>query len=149
VVKAGELQRITAGTGVTHSEMNPSPTTPVHFYQIWLLPERTGLTPSYEQSAFPAKDREGRFQLVAAPPEKGGALKIHQDAYVYLTSLRPGDGLVHPFRDGRHGWLQVLRGRLELNGTPLEAGDGAALSDESEAQLSAAEPAEAMLFDLA
>lgn len=149
VLRAGEMQRMTAGTGITHSERNPSPDEPVHFYQIWLLPEREGLRPSYEQKAFPDADQRGRWRLVVSPDGRDGSLRIHQDASIFLATLDAGDDLTRPIEEGRHAWLQVLRGSVALDGQTLQAGDGAAISEEPSLSIEAAGPAELMLFDLA
>lgn len=148
VLRAGELQRMTAGTGVRHSEMNPGEA-PLHFLQIWLLPERTGLPPSYEQKAFPPNERQGRFRLVVSPGGEDGSLRVHQDARLYSTLLGPGEQAQQKLSPDRHGWLQLARGRGRLNGLPVEAGDGVALSQEELLTLVADEPLEALLFDLA
>lgn len=145
----GEPQRMTAGTGIRHSEFNPSATEPVHLYQIWLLPERSGLAPSYEQKAFPDEERHNRLRLVAALDGQDGALAIRQDARLYLGTFDEGQEASHELVPGRHAWVQVLRGGLDVNGTNLSAGDGAAVSDESRVTLRAAETAEVLLFDLA
>lgn len=149
VLRPGELQRMTAGTGLMHSEFNPSDSEPVHLYQIWLFPRARGLEPSYEQRAFPAEGRRGQWQLVAAPDGREGALRIETDARLYLATLGPGESLGYNISPGRHAWLQILRGRAGLNGTPLEAGDGVAFSDEAGFELRADEAAELLLFDLA
>jgi redox-sensitive bicupin YhaK (pirin superfamily) len=149
VLRAGELQRMTAGTGVRHSEFNPSPGEPVHLYQIWLLPERRGLTPSYEQKAFPKEGRRGRWQLVASPARENGALTIRQDARLYLADVRMGEAVRHELAPGRHAWLQVLRGAVALNGHALTAGDGAAVSEVALLNVEGREDAEVLLFDLA
>ena len=130
-IRPGELQRMTAGTGIRHSEFNPSQTEPVHLYQIWLLPEREGLEPSYEQRAFPEEERRNRLRLVASPDGGDGSLTIRQDARLYLATLDEGHEVSHEIPPGRHAWLQVLRGGVSLNGQALSAGDGAAVSDES------------------
>jgi len=148
VLHAGEFQRISAGTGIRHSEFNPSATEPVHFYQIWLLPESVGVQPSYEQKFFADDEKLGRLRLVASRDGAEGSLAIHQDARVYLSTLRAADSVVHP-ASGRHLWLQVLRGKVEAGGQPAEAGDGLAVSDEPRLSIVATEPAEVMLFDLA
>jgi quercetin 2,3-dioxygenase len=148
LLRPGELQRMTAGTGITHSEFNPSEVEPVHLYQIWLFPERRGLVPSYEQKAFPVGDRTNQLRLVAAPDGRDGSLVIRQDARLFLGSLSEGSGVTHPLAAGRHAWLQVLRGRVDLEGTALAAGDGASASDESALSLRAIEPSEVLLFDL-
>jgi redox-sensitive bicupin YhaK (pirin superfamily) len=149
VLRPGEVQHITAGTGVRHSEFNPSATEPVHFYQVWLLPERTGLPPGYEQRAFPEGERRGRLRLVASRDGRDGSLTVHQDAAVYLGSLEAGGELRHDLRPGRGAWVQVVRGEVDLNGVPLAAGDGVAVEDESSLRLAGRSPAEVMLFDLA
>src|SRR3954468_19901114 len=131
VLRPGEFQCMTAGTGIRHSEFNPSRTEAVHFYQIWLLPDRSGHTPHYDQRSFPEDERRGRLRLVASPDGRDGSLTIHQDAEVYLAALGPGDRVAHALRPGRYAWLQVLRGDVDLNGTSLVAGDGAAVGEES------------------
>lgn len=149
VLRAGEFQRMSAGTGLMHSEFNPSPSEPVHLYQIWLFPERKGIEPSYEQKQFPESERHNRLQLVASPDAAAGSLLIHQDARIYLAQLDAGRELSHAPAAGRHAWLQVLRGAIALNGHELSAGDGAAVSDEPSLTLAASTNAEVMLFDLA
>ena len=148
VLRAGELQRMTAGTGVLHSEMNRSGEE-LHFLQIWILPERQGLTPGYEQKAFTREERQGRFRLVVSPEGADGALKVHQDLRLYSTLLGKGEQTGYTLAPGRHAWLQVARGTGTLNGVELKAGDGVAVSEESRLVLSATEPLEALLFDLA
>jgi redox-sensitive bicupin YhaK (pirin superfamily) len=148
-IGAGELQRMTAGTGITHSEFNPSPAEPVHLYQIWLMPERTGLEPSYEQKAFPEEERRNTLRLVASPDGQGGSLSIRQDARLYLAALAEGREVSHALAPGRHAWLQVLRGGVGLNGLELAAGDGAAVSAESDLTIRADGSSEVLLFDLA
>jgi quercetin 2,3-dioxygenase len=149
VLRPGEFQRMTAGRGIRHSEFNPSQTEPVHLYQIWLLPREGGLTPSYEQKAFDPAGRDGRWQLVASPTGADGSLVIQQDARIYLAVLQPDQTLDFDLATGRHAWLQVLRGSVELNDAALATGDGAAVSDEPRLFVRAAPPAELMLFDLA
>ncbi len=151
VLRPGEVQRMSAGTGIRHSEFNGSPVAPVHFLQIWLLPDRPGHRPSYEQKAFPAEGRRGTLRLVAAPDGAEGATVIHQDARVYAALLADGRTAELPLAPGRHAWVQVARGAVEVNGTRLEAGDGAALSDEARVALTGrgAEEAELLVFDLA
>jgi redox-sensitive bicupin YhaK (pirin superfamily) len=148
VLRPGEFQRMSAGTGVRHSEFNPSATEIVHFYQVWLLPDRPGHVPSYEQKDFPEAERTGKFRLVASPKGRDGSLTIHQDAEVFLSSVKAGEQLTHELRPGRYSWLQILRGAVQLNGTALSMGDGAAVSDEAAIVVTATEPAEVMLFDL-
>ncbi len=148
-IRPGELQRMTAGTGISHSEFNPSQSEPVHLYQIWLLPEREGLEPSYEQREFPEEERHNRLRLVASPDGADGSLTIRQDAELYLASLDGGSELHHELAPGRHAWLQLLRGSAHLNGHSLEAGDGAAVGAEPDLTIRADGPSEVLLFDLA
>lgn len=149
VLRPGEFQRITAGTGITHSEFNPSKDESTHFYQIWLLPERSGLEPSYEQKSFDPVGRQNQLQLVASQDATDGSLKIHQDARIYLLDLTADNRLEYHLPPGRHAWIQVLRGAISVNNESLRTSDAAAISDESQIELRAAEPAELMLFDLA
>lgn len=149
VIRPGELQRMTAGSGVTHSEFNASDSEPVHLYQIWILPGRRGLTPGYEQKAFPADETDGPVRLVASRDGRDGSLTIHQDAGVSLIRLDPGKKLAVPLDPERHAWVQVARGSLTLNGRELGTSDGAALEGESAAEFATgSEGAEAILFDL-
>jgi redox-sensitive bicupin YhaK (pirin superfamily) len=147
VLRSGEMQRMTAGTGVRHSEMN-SADQEVHFLQIWILPERKGLTPGYEQKEFPLQERQGRFRLVVSPEGQDGSLKVHQDLRLYSTVLGQGEKTEYTLAPGRHAWLQVARGAGTINGVAVKAGDGVAVSEESRLELSATEPLEALLFDL-
>jgi len=148
IIKPGDVQRMSAGTGVMHSEKNPSPDEPVHFYQIWILPDRRGITPSYEQKTFTEADRSGRLRLVASPDGRDGSVTIHQDVAVYSVIL---DGsnmpVTYALQPDRHVWLQVARGEVELNGQKLMAGDGAAISDELQLTITG-ERGEVLLFDL-
>jgi redox-sensitive bicupin YhaK (pirin superfamily) len=148
VLRPGEFQRMSAGTGITHSEFNPSDVEPVHLYQIWLLPDRKGIEPSYEQKRFAESERHNELRLVASPDAADGSLLIHQDERVYLSSLDDGRELRYPLSKGRHAWLQVLRGNASLNGELLGTGDGAAVSDETSLTILARGDAEIMLFDL-
>lgn len=150
VIRPGDVQRMSAGTGVTHSEYNPSPTEPVHLLQIWIVPERTGLAPSYEQKTFDEKDKRGRLVPVATVNGRDGSVRIHQDADVYASVLADGESVRHALRLQRHAWLQVAGGRVTLNGIALFAGDGAAVSEESTTTIVGADDrAEVLLFDLA
>jgi redox-sensitive bicupin YhaK (pirin superfamily) len=149
VLRPGELQQMTAGTGIRHSEFNPSDREGVHLYQVWLLPERRGLQPGYQQKAFPEEERQGVLRLVASPTGEQGSLTIHQDARLYLSTLRTGAAVVHTLKPGRHAWLQVLQGQTALTGQPLSAGDGAAVSDEDRLEIRGQAEAEVLLFDLA
>jgi redox-sensitive bicupin YhaK (pirin superfamily) len=149
VIRPGDVQRMSAGTGVTHSEFNASATEPVHFLQIWILPERRGLPPGYEQKRFSPEDKRGRLRLVAARDGADGAVTIHADARVYAALLESGREVVHALAGGRHAWVQVARGAARVRGGALGAGDGAAVSDEPTVVLVGREPAEVLLFDLA
>ncbi|XZN92945.1 MAG: pirin family protein [Microcoleus sp.] len=149
VIKPGEVQRMSAGTGIQHSEFNHSPTDPVHLLQIWLLPDRNGLKPSYEQRDFPLAERQGRLRLVAARDARDGAVKIHQDVDLYAAVLDKDARVSHVLQSNRYAWVQVARGSVLLNGLALEQGDGAAVSDESELVIEATADAEFLLFDLA
>jgi redox-sensitive bicupin YhaK (pirin superfamily) len=148
VIRPGEVQRMTAGSGVLHSEYNPSRKDPVHFLQIWILPEKKGLKPGYEQKAFSEAERRNRLRLVAARDGRDGSLTIHQDADLYATLLEKGRKVDHALRPGRHAWVQVTRGGVSLNGTPMAAGDGAAVSGEKALELASIEDAEVLMFDL-
>jgi redox-sensitive bicupin YhaK (pirin superfamily) len=145
----GELQRMTAGRGVTHSEFNGSATDPLHFLQVWVLPDRSGLEPGYEQRRFDPEARRGRLVPIASPDGREGSVAIHQDALLMAPVLGAGEGVVHRLAPGRHAWVQVARGAVLLNGTPLAQGDGAAVEGEDELRLEGTEPAEVLLFDLA
>jgi redox-sensitive bicupin YhaK (pirin superfamily) len=149
VIGPGEIQRMTAGTGILHSEYNPSADERVHLLQIWLLPERRGLTPGYDQRTFPAAGRRGRLQLLAARDGRDGAVSIHQDADLFATELAAGQSVTHALQPGRSAWVQVTRGAVNLNGKALRAGDGAAVRDEPEVRLASEGEAAVLLFDLA
>lgn len=149
VIHAGEFQRMTAGTGVTHSEFNPSATQSVHLYQIWLFPGQQGLEPSYEQRRFDESEVGRGFRLVASPDAAEGSLVIHQDARIYLAKIPVGETRSHGIAPGRHAWLQVLRGEILAGDHTLVAGDGAAVSDELAVIIRATSDAEVMLFNLA
>jgi redox-sensitive bicupin YhaK (pirin superfamily) len=148
VVQPGELQRMSAGTGVRHSEFNPSETEPLHFLQIWIQPAVQGISPEYEQKAFPQPERQGRLRLVASPDGADGSLTIHQDARVFAGLLAAGQRTEHPLAPGRHAWVHVARGALVLDGTPLRAGDAAAISKPGNLALEGQDAAELLLFDL-
>jgi redox-sensitive bicupin YhaK (pirin superfamily) len=149
VIRPGDVQRMSAGTGVLHSEFNASREAQVHFLQIWILPEKANLPPSYEQKRFGDEEKQGRLRVVAARDGRDGALTVHQDVAVYAGLLAPGEVVRHPLAPGRHAWVQVVRGAIDLGGQPLAAGDGAAVSDEAELALTAREAAEVLVFDLA
>jgi len=147
IIRPGEIQRMSAGTGVTHSEHNPSPSEPVHFLQIWIMPQQRGLPPSYEQKRIPFDERRG-LSLVASSDGRDGSVTIHQDAAIYAGRLGAGETVTQALAAGRHAWVQVARGKLRLHDQELGPGDGAAVSEERALTLQALEPAEALLFDL-
>ena len=149
VIRPGEVQRMTAGRGVLHSEANPSQVEPVHFLQIWLLPSERGLEPGYEQKAFAREARQGRLALVASPDGRDGAVTVHTDAELYSALLAKGQVVEHPLAEGRHAWVQVARGEVRLNGELLREGDGAAVSKERRLALEGVADAEVLVFDLA
>ena len=148
VIRTGEVQRMTAGSGITHAEFNHSKSEPVHFLQIWIVPDAKGLPPGYEQKAFPREQRRNAFRLVADPGGTGGALTVHADVRLYAADLAPGASLRQAFAPGRFGWLQVAGGVAELEGDELREGDGAAISGENVVTLTSAVGAELLLFDL-
>jgi redox-sensitive bicupin YhaK (pirin superfamily) len=148
VITPGEVQRMSAGTGVSHSEFNHSGSELVHFLQIWLLPERAGLPPSYEQRAFPAEEKRRKLRLVASRDGREGSVTIHQAVDLYTSLLDPGEVVTHRLTPGRHAWVQMARGAVRLNDTPLSAGDGAAVSEETQLTVTAEDRAELLLFDL-
>lgn len=148
VIRPGDVQRMSAGTGVTHSEWNHSKTDAVHFLQIWILPERRGIDPSYEQKTLPPEETRNRLRLVASPDGRDGSVTIHQDAQIHVAHLDAGQEIAQAVAAGRHAWVQVARGAVELNGTALAAGDGAALSDERTLAIRAQDAAEILVFDL-
>jgi quercetin 2,3-dioxygenase len=149
VIRPGDGQRMSAGKGIRHSEKNPSQTDPAHLLQIWILPERQGLEPSYEQKAFPAEEKRGKLRLIAAPGGEDGAVTIHQDAKLYVSLLEPGQEVIHQLGKGRHAWLQVAKGAIDLNGNSLTQGDGAAINNEQRLGVKGRDSAEILLFDLA
>jgi redox-sensitive bicupin YhaK (pirin superfamily) len=148
VIRYGDVQRMSAGRGVTHSEFNASREEPVHFLQIWLMPAKAGLPASYEEKKFAVDDKRGRLRLIASPDGADGSLTIHQDARLYASVLEKGTEVSHRLAAGRKAWLQVARGRVLVNGKELLAGDGAALTEEASVTVAGAEPSEVLLFDL-
>ena len=148
VIRPGEVQKMSAGSGIAHSEFNASKTDPVHLLQIWIEPNRSATKPSYAQKAFARSERQGRLRLVVSPDGADGSLAIVQYARIYATELAQGERVTHALGPGRRAWLQLARGRLEINGTPMSAGDGAAIESESLLTLEGVEDAEALLFDL-
>jgi len=149
VIRPGDIQRMSAGTGVTHSEFNPSREELVHFLQIWLLPSQRGGPPSYEEKRFAPEARRGGLCLIAARDGRDGAVTIHQDTDLWTALLEPGEAVRHVFERGRYAWVHVARGEVSLNGAALRAGDGAAVSAEKALDIRASAPAEVLVFDLA
>ena len=148
IIRPGEVQKMSAGSGITHSEFNASKTDPVHFLQIWIQPDRSNIAPSYDQRAFPREERRGRLRLVVSPDGADGSIRIVQDARMYASLLAPGETVSHDLAPQRRAWVQVARGRLMLNGAALAAGDGAAVEGEPRLELAGVEDAEVLLFDL-
>jgi quercetin 2,3-dioxygenase len=149
VVKAGDVQYMSAGSGVTHSEFNPSKTEPLHLLQIWMIPEAKGLKPVYDQKTFSEKDKRGKLRLVVSPDGRDGSIKIRQDNELYATILGKGETVKHTLKPERHAYVQVARGSVKLNGKELAEGDGAAISDEKALELTGVQDGEVLLFDLA
>jgi quercetin 2,3-dioxygenase len=149
VIRPGDVQRMSAGTGVAHSEFNPSETVSVHLLQIWIMPRARNLPPGYEQKFFSEEERRGRLRLVASEDGRDGSVTIQQDARLYATMLESGSSVEHTLADKRYAWIQVARGNLNVNGHELKQGDGAAVSNEHQLQLAADDGAEVLLFDLA
>ena len=149
VIRPGDVQRMSAGTGVTHSEYNGSEKEPVHLLQIWILPEKRGIAPGYEEKKFPADEKRGRLRLIASRDAAEGSVTIHQDARVYASLLDAGQTVRHPLAPGRGAWLHLVSGAATVNGTTLVTGDGAAIENESALEIRAGEPSELLLFDLA
>ena len=148
-IRPGDGQRMSAGTGVRHSEANSSKTDPAHLLQIWILPDRRGHEPGYEQKAFPETEKRAKLRLIASPDGTDGSVTIHQDARLYASLLKPGEEAKHALGKDRYAWLQVAKGSVELNGKRLQQGDGAAVTDEERLIVKGKEDAEVLLFDLA
>lgn len=149
LVHAGSLQRLTAGTGVLHSEFNASDTEPLHLLQAWITPARLRTAPAYEQRTFDPRERCGRLSPIASRDGRNGSVRLQQDLYVYAGELAPGDVLTHTMAPDRHAWIQVTRGRIQLNGVELKAGDGAGVAACTTLELCALSASDTLLFDLA
>ena len=150
MIRPGDVQRMSAGTGVRHSEYNASETDPVHFLQIWIMPERQGLRPGYEQKTFAEPRRSAaKLRLVGSRDGREGSVIIHQDVDLYATVLEPGESVAHRLAAGRGAWVQVVDGELTMNGEALQAGDGVSISGAGEIRLEAQAATEALLFDMA
>jgi quercetin 2,3-dioxygenase len=148
VIRPGDVQRMSAGTGVQHSEFNHSKGQLVHFLQIWIIPERRGIQPTYEEKRFPIEEKKNRLRLIVTPDGEQGSLRINQNARVYATILDSGKEVSLELSAGRHGWIQMVRGSVEVNGQKLQAGDGAAISGESQLKMAARDESEFLFFDL-
>jgi redox-sensitive bicupin YhaK (pirin superfamily) len=148
VIRPGDVQYMSAGSGVTHSEFNPSKTDPAHLLQIWMFPQAKGLKPAYDQKTFPEIEKRGKLRLVASPDGRDGSVKIRQDNELYATMLGAGEIVRHELQPERHAYIQVARGSVKLNGKTLEEGDGAAISAEKSLELTGVKDAEVLLFDL-
>jgi len=148
-IRPGDGQRMSAGTGIRHSEANSSMTDAAHLLQIWILPDRRGHEPGYEQKAFPEAEKRGQLRLIASPDGRDGSVTIHQDAKLYASLLKPGQEVKHELGKGRYAWLQVAKGAVKLNGQGLSQGDGAAISEEKSLIVKGTRDAEVLLFDLA
>jgi len=149
VIEPGDVQRMSAGTGVRHSERNASQTQDVHFYQIWIIPSERGVQPGYEQKHFSAAEKRGKLRLVASPDGRDGSVKLHADARLYAGLFEQGERTELPLDTGRHAWVQVARGRVRVNGRELESGDGLALTEEPRVEIEGIDDAELLVFDLA
>jgi hypothetical protein len=149
VIRPGDVQRMSAGTGVTHSEFNDSDAEPVHFLQIWVVPEREGLKPGYEQKAFADEEKRGRLRLVGSRDGREDSVTIHQDVDIYATLLGEGDSVSHALAEGRKGWIHLAQGSAALNDEQLQAGDGVAVEGPATITLTGTSEAEVLLFDMA
>ncbi|HEV7397150.1 MAG TPA: pirin family protein [Pyrinomonadaceae bacterium] len=149
VIRPGDVQRMTAGTGVMHSEANPSETEPVHLLQIWILPASRGLKPGYEQKTFAPEEKQNQLRLIASNDGRAGSVTVHQDASIYAGMLTSDQSVSHQLGTGRNAWLQVARGSASINGTVLQQGDGAAINDEASLEITGLSDSEILLFDLA
>lgn len=148
IIRRGDVQRMSAGTGVMHSESNPLDDKPVHLLQIWILPQEENLPPEYEEKTFSDEEKHNKLRLIVSPDGREGSVKIHQDANIYSALLDEGREVVQPLGSGRHAWLQVAAGSVVLNDVNLKQGDGAAVSQESSIKIASREPSEILLFDL-
>jgi len=149
IIRPGDAQRMSAGTGIRHSEYNASATDQVHMLQIWIMPNQRNVAPGYEQKVFPAAEKAGKLRVIAAPDGRDGAVIIHADTSLYVSVLKQNEKVIHTLAPNRHAWLQVTKGSVELNGKKLTQGDGASASDEPKLEIQATADAEVLLFDLA
>jgi redox-sensitive bicupin YhaK (pirin superfamily) len=148
VIRPGDVQRMSAGTGISHSEYNHSPIVPVHLLQIWIMPERQGLEPGYEQRSLASEEMRGQWRLIAARDGREGAVTVHQDVDVLVARLEPGERLTYRLQSGRHAWVQMAGGGIMLNDVSLKVGDGAAVSNITALDVVASDRSEVLLFDL-
>jgi redox-sensitive bicupin YhaK (pirin superfamily) len=149
VIRPGDVQRMSAGSGIRHSEFNASETAPVHFLQIWIIPEKRGIAPSYEQKSFPDAEKRGKLRLVGSRDGRDGSVTIHQDVSLYSAALDEGDGVGHTISEGRVGWVQVARGSVRVNGQLLRAGDGLATEAAGELTIKGmSNNSDVLLFDM-
>lgn len=148
VIRVGDVQRMSAGTGIQHSEYNPSGTDPVHFFQIWIMPDTQGLPPGYEQKAFAGEDKNGRLRLVASRGGRDGSVTVHQNVDLYDSALSAGETVSHELAPDRFAWVQLARGEVTVNGAALSAGDGAAVGEETSVTIEASKDADFLLFDM-
>lgn len=149
IISPGEVQKMSAGTGVTHSEYNPSKTEQVHLLQIWIVPDQKNLPPSYEQKTYPTAEKRNQLRLIASPQGQDGSVTVHQDVNLYASVLDAGEKVVHELSPNRHVWVQVAQGEITVNGLSLSAGDAAAISEENRVVVMANTASEILLFDLA
>jgi redox-sensitive bicupin YhaK (pirin superfamily) len=149
IIRPGDAQRMSAGTGIRHSESNASATDQVHMLQIWIMPNQRNVAPGYEQKVFPAAEKAGKLRVIAAPDGRDGAVTIHADTNLYVGVLKQNEKVIHNLAPARHAWVQVAKGSVELNGKKLTQGDGASASDEPKLEIEATADAEVLLFDLA
>ncbi|MCA1557404.1 MAG: pirin family protein [Acidobacteria bacterium] len=149
MIRPGEVQRMSAGTGVTHSERNPSDEEAVHLLQIWIMPDKRNYQPGYEQKTYADEEKRGRLRLIASPDGSDDSVTIHQDARLYASLIEPGQVVTQNLAPNRHAWLQIARGAVEVNGQMLNQSDGAAISNEESLVIKAREASEILLFDLA
>ena len=149
IIRPGDGQRMSAGRGIRHSEANASESDAVHLLQIWIMPSKAGIEPSYEQKAFPESEKRGKLRVIASPDGREGSVTINQDASLFVSLVSPGQQVSHELGKGRYAWLQVAKGAIELNGKVLKQGDGAAVEEESKLTIKGVEEAEILLFDLA
>ena len=149
IIRPGVVQWMSAGTGIRHSEFNPSSSESTHLIQIWIHPDQRGHIPAYDERAFPMEDQKGKLRLLASPDGKEESIQIHADARLSVTTLAPGSSVILQNAPERHLWIQIARGKLTLNGQPFGAGDGAAISDPGSVEFKASEESEILVFDLA